>query len=113
MNIPLRQSMDGSVRPYLSPFKPLKALTCVRSLHRQCNRSVPHISFAVLTATKIWNVLDSSFIVIVLLYLGFRIRGLVEGDREHALHLNIAHNILTIHSLADISGYSMSGSKIR
>uniref|UniRef100_D8Q4C4 Polycystin cation channel PKD1/PKD2 domain-containing protein n=1 Tax=Schizophyllum commune (strain H4-8 / FGSC 9210) TaxID=578458 RepID=D8Q4C4_SCHCM len=31
---------------------------------------------------NIWNVLDSSFIVIVLLYLGFRIRGLVEGDPD-------------------------------
>ncbi|KAL1724237.1 hypothetical protein EV715DRAFT_244703 [Schizophyllum commune] len=33
-------------------------------------------------ASMIWNVLDSSFIVIVLLYLGFRIRGLVEGDPD-------------------------------
>ncbi|KAL1744466.1 hypothetical protein HDZ31DRAFT_64060 [Schizophyllum fasciatum] len=29
---------------------------------------------------NIWNVLDSTFIFVLLLYLGFRIRGLVEGD---------------------------------
>ncbi|TRM64709.1 hypothetical protein BD626DRAFT_489672 [Schizophyllum amplum] len=31
---------------------------------------------------NIWNVFDTGFIVIVLVYLGFRIRGLVEGDIE-------------------------------
>ncbi|KAI4519528.1 hypothetical protein K525DRAFT_258399 [Schizophyllum commune Loenen D] len=50
--------------------------------HNNDHVTFGEILFIVFAASFIWNVLDSSFIVIVLLYLGFRIRGLVEGDPD-------------------------------
>ena len=45
---------------------------------------------ALLTLLQMWNVFDTSFVVVFLAYLGFRIKGLAYGDGEL---LNKLHGI--------------------
>lgn len=52
------------------------------SLYRQCQSLITCWILRYLNDLQLWNVFDSSFIVIFLVYLGYRIKGLTQNDRE-------------------------------
>ena len=41
-----------------------------------------------------WNVFDSSFIVVTTLYLILRLKGLFSGDREFASYLTVSDHLI-------------------